>query len=212
MKTLALIAAAALASTASAGFFEDFNAGGAFPWDVVDYNGNSAVLGWDYNYNIFDGADPRGNFSSGDGGAAHVDTDAVGSGGAGPYDIAIVSPWASVNGDYMLEYILNFQAIGDALAVEITTDGTNWDVVRLYDDEDYGDFPTYPYNIDEAKGWADSYDLSAYAGQDVRVQFRYVGDGWNWFAQVDNIRLGAVPAPGALALLGLAGLIGRRRR
>ena len=212
MKTLALIAVAGLASTASAGFFEDFNAGGAFPWDVVDYYGGSHVLGWDYNYNIFDGTYPRGNFSSGDGGAAHVDTDAVGSAGAGPYDIAILSPWTTVNGDYTLEYILNFQAIGDALAVEVTTDGSTWNLVRLYDDEDYGDMPTYPYDQDEPKGWADSHDLSAYAGQDVRVQFRYYGDGWNWFAQVDNIRLGEVPAPGALALLGLAGLIGRRRR
>ncbi|MDY7108974.1 MAG: choice-of-anchor J domain-containing protein [Planctomycetota bacterium] len=211
MRILALVAAAAFASVASAGFYEDFNAGGAFPWDVVDYNGNSAVLGWDYNYNIFDDGVPRGNFSSGDGGAAHVDTDAVGSGGAGPYDIAILSPWSTVDGDNMLEYVLNFQAIGDALAVEVTTDGTTWDVVRLYDDEDIGGFPTFPYDQDEPIGQAEAYDLSAYAGEDVRVQFRYFGDGWNWWAQVDNVRLG-VPTPGALALLGLAGLARRRRR
>jgi MYXO-CTERM domain-containing protein len=28
----------------------------------------------------------------------------------------------------------------------------------------------------------------------------------------DNLEIGAIPAPGAVALLGLAGLVGRRRR
>ena len=72
-------------------------------------------------------------------------------------------------------------------------------------------FPTFPYDQDEPIGQAEAYDLSAYAGQDVRVQFRYHGDGWNWWAQVDNVSLG-VPSPGALALLALAGLAILRRR
>ena len=61
----------------------------------------------------------------------------------------------------------------------------------------------------------ESIDLSAYDGLDtVTIEFRMwattVVNRPGWY--LDDISITAVPAPGALALLGLAGLAGRRRR
>lgn len=213
MRKLAIAAGAVMmmAGAASADFFEDFNGAGAFPWDVVDLIGGSTVLGWDYNYNIVDGTDPRGNFSSGDGGAAHADTDAFGP-DALAYDVALLSPVSTVSAGAVLVYNINFQQIGaiDAGRVEITADGgATWDLLAEYL-VDTGGFPTFPYSADEPLGIDETIDLAAYAGQDVQVRFRYVGEGWNWFMQVDNV--GIIPAPGAVALFGVAGLMARRRR
>ena len=63
----------------------------------------------------------------------------------------------------------------------------------------------------EALGQAVQLDIGAYAGETAQVGFRYAGDGWNWWAQVDNV--GVTPEPGTLALLavGAMGVIRRRR-
>jgi hypothetical protein len=210
MRILAIAAIACLAGSAHADFVENFNGGGAFPWTVMDYNGASNVVGWDYNYNIFDGVDARGNFSSGDGGAAHVDTDAASPNG--PYDIAILSPETVISSNAFLSYNINFQAIGafDVGHVEISTDGgATWDNLITYTD-DIGGFPTFPYDGDEPLGVVETIDLAAYGGQSAIIQFRYEGDGWNWWMQVDDVSV--VPAPATLALFGLGGLALRRRR
>jgi MYXO-CTERM domain-containing protein len=49
------------------------------------------------------------------------------------------------------------------------------------------------------------------AGSTTRLEFGFMSqEGWYWF---DNVSVTATPAPGAVALLGLAGLVtGRRRR
>jgi MYXO-CTERM domain-containing protein len=58
-------------------------------------------------------------------------------------------------------------------------------------------------------------DMSAFLGQTVRVSFDFsvpedfVGPA---AMDLDNIRLTGIPGPGALALLGLAGIVARRRR
>jgi len=44
------------------------------------------------------------------------------------------------------------------------------------------------------------------------LQGKLAGSGDTWTANVDNVKYGDIPAPGALALLGLAGIAGRRRR
>ncbi|MCK4871794.1 MAG: hypothetical protein KAS72_03620 [Phycisphaerales bacterium] len=215
MKVTTLVAASAvlaMTGVASAGFYEDFNGGGAFPWTVVDYDGASYCVGWDYNYNIIDGTDPRGNFSSGDLGAAHVDTDIRPTGVSGPYDIAILSPSTVVGADDYLTYVINFQQIGtvDNAYVEISTDaGANWTELMYYN-TDTGTMPDYPYDQDAALGVTETIGLANYVGETVMVQFRYQGDGWNWWMQVDNV--GIIPAPSSIALLGLAGLVTRRRR
>lgn len=61
----------------------------------------------------------------------------------------------------------------------------------------------------------ESIDISAYDGLgSVTIEFRMwattVVNRPGWY--LDDVAISAVPAPGALALLGLAGLVGRRRR
>jgi MYXO-CTERM domain-containing protein len=217
MKIVALIAGAvtvALAGSATADFYEDFNGGGDFPWEVVDLaaDGESDVLGWDYNYNIIDGGDARGNFTTGDGGAAMADTDAFGSGG-GEYNIAMVSPWSFLGPEGVLNFWQHYRPLGGDMAhVEITTDGTNWENLATYTEGQYDSLPSFPYTEDIQLGVETTIDLSNYANNDVRVRFRYQGDGWNWWWQVDNVGMTSIPGPGALALLGVAGLASRRRR
>ena len=47
-------------------------------------------------------------------------------------------------------------------------------------------------------------------GSTTRLEFGFMSqDGWYWF---DNVSVTATPAPGAVALLGVAGLVGARRR
>jgi len=190
---------------------EDFNDGGNFPWAIDDLLGNSAVTGWDYNYNIIDGTDPRGNFSSGDGGAAHVDTDVRPESGSGPYNIAIVSPSFVVPADATLDYVLNFQVVSvDAEFAHIEiNDGSGWVSLMTYSN-DTGGMPPSPYTADLALGVAGSHDISAYAGSTAEVRFRYEGDGWDWWMQVDDIAV--TPEPTAVALIGLGALALLRRR
>lgn len=66
----------------------------------------------------------------------------------------------------------------------------------------------------ESYVWEDfSYDLTGLftPGEDFRIGFRYYGyDGAQ--GSIDGILVTAIPTPGAIALLGLAGLVGSRRR
>jgi MYXO-CTERM domain-containing protein len=57
-----------------------------------------------------------------------------------------------------------------------------------------------------------TFDMTPFAGQTVRVEFLCHQDGFgdDTALFVDNVSL--VPAPGAAALLGLGGLVARRRR
>ncbi len=42
-------------------------------------------------------------------------------------------------------------------------------------------------SANELLGVAESIDLSAYAWSTVQVRFRYAGDGWNWWVQLDDV-------------------------
>ena len=57
-----------------------------------------------------------------------------------------------------------------------------------------------------------TFDLSAYAGSDLNWAAFFKIDGPNTLEGVSIDLQSVVPAPGMLALLGVAGLAGRRRR
>lgn len=211
-KGILVMAALALAAPVfGQAWSEDFNGGGAFPWAQVDLiDGGSLAVGWDYNYNLIDGTDPRGNFSSGDGGAAHMDTDIREGTTSGLYDKILWSPSFVVPSDAMLKCVANYiDRSGDSFSVVITTDaGTTWADLAVYT-EDVGTFPPSPYSEDAPLGDDIELDISAYATETAQIGFRYAGDGWNWWAQVDNVVV--TPEPASLALLALAGVLIRRR-
>ncbi len=215
---LALVAALSFGSArANADLFEDFNAG-ALPsgWTVDDILGGSDVLGWDINVNIVDGVDVRGNFTTGDAGAAHIDSDAFGV-GAGAYNVALVSPSFTVVANEIFTFWHMFRSLdtGDFGHVEITNDGgTTWDSLWTVADTT-GTIPSFPYTDYTAGGVQESIDISAYEGDTVNVRFRYEGDSWDWWWQVDNVSsAAAIPEPASASLLGLValGLAGLRRR
>lgn len=206
-----LMAALCLAvPTLAQGWSEYFNGGGLFPWGQIDRLAPPSIcMGWDYNYNIVDGSDPRGNFSTGDGGAAHIDTDARVS-GSGAYDKILTSPAFIVPSGASLSFVANYQPLNnDSFSVLLSKDGfTSWNTLATYTAA-VGTFPTYPYTANVALGQSITLDLSPYEGQNAQIGFRYAGNGWNWWAQVDNIVV--TPEPASFVLLALAGLTLRRR-
>jgi hypothetical protein len=153
-----------------------FEAGIPSGWQVVDNTGGTGIV-WT---TTADPACARGNLTNGTGEAACADSDAVGY-PAVPYDTELVSnPFdLSTVGAAVLDvkaYYNDITASGnDRLEVDIW-DGVGW-TNELTWDEDH-----MPENF--------ALNLSAYAGlAGVRVRFRYSGDGYDWYAQVDDIAL-----------------------
>jgi len=76
-----------------------------------------------------------------------------------------------------------------------------------------GDFGS-SWDSSSSGNWSGTIDLTGYGLADVATVM--MADGYSGGASTDNwtgtLTFGDVPAPGALALLGLAGLAGRRRR
>jgi hypothetical protein len=128
-------------------------------------------------------ADPAcgpGNLTNGSGEAACADSDAAGS-GQPPYDTELWTPLINLTGQGVV--VLDVKAYyndisagyGDRFEVDVW-DGVSW-TNELTWDEDHT-----PEDF--------SLNLSAYAGlPNARVRFRYSGNGWDWYAQVDDIAL-----------------------
>lgn len=220
-KFFAVVAMLCACSTLNADFTENFDTGTLGTFTSVDLLGAgvSDVIGWDHNTNVVDGADVRGNFSSGDaGGAAHADTDAFGSGGTA-YDIALVSPVFTVDQFETLTFTHMFRSLDttDFGDVEITTDGgATWGLVVSYADT-VGTIPSFPYTDYVNNGVTESIDLVAggfaSAGDSAQVRFRYRGDSWDWWWQVDNVSaFNAVPEPSSLMVFGAFGALFLRRK
>jgi len=187
-------------SFGAVGLIGDFNGGSLGTWTVNDILGGSGVLGWDVNTNIVDGADIRGNFTTGDTGAAHVDSDAIGVSAAGPYNIALESPiFVSGSGETLVFYHM-FRSLDttDFGHVEVTTDGTTWDNLTTFANTE-GTIPSFPYSADSAGGSQVMLDLTGFESATTQVRFRYEGDSWDWWWQVDNVSV--IPEPGSVVLL-----------
>jgi hypothetical protein len=150
---------------------------------VVDNTGGTGIV-WVTT------ADPTcaiSNLTNGTGEAACADSDAAGL-PATPYDTELVSN--------------PFDLTGFGAAV--------LDVKAYYNDITTGGNDRFEVDVWNGTGWTNeltwdedhtpedfSLNLSAYAGlPTVQVRFRYFGNGYDWYAQVDDVALTCVPVGG----------------
>lgn len=203
MKILAALALAAMAGSASAAvvFTESFDTGtGAFT--VQDLQGTGKAL-WKSSASY-----GMGNWTGGSGNCAAANSDVA----SGEFNTRMVSPGIAIGaGPASVSFKYNYQnfAFLDTFAVEISTNGGGSWSTLWSTQADTGGFGSLP-------GASQTIDISAYGGNTVNIGFHYydpnTGD-WDWYVEVDDVVVDAVPAPGAAALLGLGGLfMGRRRR
>ena len=164
------------------GMSQNFN-GATFPsgWTVVD--NESSGVAWDLSSNWLDD-----NYTGGDGDAADANSDAF---GPAEFDTELISPvitTASMPGTF-LTYISNYQNYAglDYLDVDIKVDGGAWTNLLAWN-EDHGSLYNTP-------GEAVAVNLSTAVAGSTNFQLRWhyydpnAGD-WDWYAQVDNIKVG----------------------
>ena len=84
-------------------------------------------------------------------------------------------------------------------SISLTNATGNWDVTLT---DSYGD----------GWAWANVSGLDSFVGTDLQNSETYTIGFASGFSATGNFVVTGVPAPGALALLGLAGLAGRRKR
>jgi hypothetical protein len=159
----------------------DFEDGIPADWTVVDNTGGVGIV-WT---TTADPACDKFNLTNGSGEAACADSDAAGY-PAVPYDTELVTnPFdlTTVGAAFMdVKAYYNDISTGfnDRFEVDIW-DGISW-TNELSWDEDHT-----PEDF--------SLNLSVYAGlPTVQARFRYSGDGYDWYAQVDDVALTCVPA------------------
>ncbi len=144
-------------------------------WTVVDNTGGTGIV-WT---TTADTACNIANLTNGSGEAACADSDAAGS-GAPPYNTELVSNAFDLTG--YNNVILNVAAYYRDLGVGNDTFGVDvWD----------GSVWTNELTWDENHQPGDiALDLSAYSElTGIQVRFTFAGDGWDWYAQVDDISL-----------------------
>lgn len=221
--TFVLALALGLSSQATADivFSEDFNGATITSnnsWTIVDNIAGGGTTTFDLNGSS--GGHEAANYTGGTGRAADASSD---QGGVGDYDTELISPVIDLSGYVTgsLDYLINYQAVGvpsrDRVDVDWSIDGSSWANLQRWD-TDSGSFRAGP-------GVAASHDLpdSAFVST-FQFRYRYYhfepsdGTKWEWYAQVDDVRLNAsaVPEPSAVFLLGIAGsslaFIRRRRK
>ena len=121
---------------------------------------------------------PLSNYTGGGGEAACLSSDLFGSGRA--IDTTMCTPLIDISGlsAATLSFLINAQSFTATDSVVVSVNGT--DEATLL--PDLGTFLDVP-------GSFETVDLSAYAGNDsVELCFTYIA-GWDWYAQVDEIRL-----------------------
>ena len=156
-------------------------------WTVIDNTGGTGIT-WG---TTADSACEIPNRTNGSGEAACADSDAAGT-PAIPYDTVLVSN--------------PFNLTGFATA-QLDVAAYYWDIITGNDrfEIDIWDGSTWTNELswDETHGTEDiSLNLSSYLGlSNVQVRFRYFGDGFDWFAQVDNIGLTCGEAPDSVEVV-----------
>ena len=204
MKTIlaaAVLAAFPLAANADLLYFSDFEAddGGwraTASWDPIG--------DWEWT-NTYDGSQYNGV------GAAPLNAYS----GSGLWATVPLGDYTNSGGESFLSQTFDFTGwSGTTLSWYNWTNAFyTWDTAKVYvngaeiwDYGVYNDAPTWEYV---------SIDLFDFDGMsEVEIVFELhastVVEKAGWY--IDDVAINGVPAPGALALLGLAGLAGRRRR
>ncbi|MBG0788344.1 MAG: peptidase S8, partial [Anaerolineaceae bacterium] len=144
-------------------------------WSIVDHAGEGVI--W-----RFDDPAKRSNRTGGEGGFAAVDSSFA---GLKHVDSSLISPSIDFSGQGLVVlafdqdfaiYPLSTAEIAD---VDVSIDGGAWENVLHQEEDAIG--PNHQ-----------TVDISAWAGwqSDVRIRFHYYNAYFDWWWQVDNIRLG----------------------
>ncbi len=153
-----------------------FESGVPVDWTVVDNTGGAGIV-W---VTTDDPACGIGNLTNGSGVAACADSDAAGSGGTA-YDTELVSPPFDLSSvtTATLDVAAYYDDLGagnDLFEVDVWN-SSSWDNLLAWD-EDHEPEDIY-------------LNLGAYVGQaGLQLRFRYSGNGYDWYAQVDDVSLG----------------------
>ena len=175
----------------------EFESGIPAGWNTVDNLGTSA-----FNWTTTADFDTNPNETGGDGEAATADSDAFnGSPNTAPYDVSLITPDFVIPAEGVLSFDYRHRNLGSNFRAILHTTSGDVDIVALLNAGNPGGS-----SGDEA-----TLDLSAYAGETATVEFRYDGDSWDWYSQVDNVRVTPEPGTAALLCIGVVALIRRRR-
>lgn len=132
-------------------------------------------------------ADARPNYAGGQGYCADADADDIGSGGPWPMECALISPSMDLTEipSALFTYTAAFNSLSSDYAdVDISIDGgANWTNLQHWTTDHS---PSGP-------GEDVQFDITAYCGYaNVQVRFYYFADSWDWYYEVDNVRIYAV--------------------
>lgn len=167
---------------------ERFEGGIPATWSVVDNIGGSP-FNWELNT-----VAGRANETGGSGACASADADTYNENNPSPYDVSLISESFVIPSSALLEFDARHRPLNNSV-FDVILHTDSGDETLLSDTTGFGS-TRYQFNI------------SSYAGESATVEFRYSGDDWDWYAQVDNVVV--VPEPTSLVLLALALAIRRR--
>ena len=173
---------------------EDFESWPPAGWTITNDGGDCV---WDSTANT-----GRSNYAGGDGDAADADADVCGSGTT--MNTGLVTPVLDMSGaaSATLTFVASFNYLSnDTFEVNVTTDGATWtNLLRWQEDHDaYGPGETV------------TLDLTPYISATTQVEFRYIAPGWDWYAEVDQVRIDIAGGGGTdadLAITKTAGVSG----
>ena len=203
MKTIALIAAVALTSVALADYNANWSSG-PDGWDNSQFNGNAT--GWTLTGGVWFAQDISGN-------------------GAGSSEW-LISPLLNVDNAtvaFAFDHHYDMETNYDGGVVEYQVNGGAWTYLSMPDYD-----ATISLNFQSPIGGLDAYTgaFAKYSSQDISslvtigdslmIRFHQADDSSvgdvGWYIESFGIQGASIPAPGALVLMGLAGLARRRRR
>jgi Calx-beta domain-containing protein len=169
---------------------QGFGTGIPAGWSIVDSAGNGIVWG-----NLA-ACGEAGNYTGGAGDAACVSSDFA---GRGEFDTELRSPVFSLAGatSASLDFNANYQSFAgsDFLDVDVSTDGgATWTTLVRWN-EDHGAFRTTPGEFARIA-------LSPFLGMsNLMLRWKYYdpnSDDWDWYAQLDDVRLTCPVCAGTL--------------